>query len=293
MNEGGLGALEKRGSPCHPVGGLRGVATGRLRGGMPGGPSPTLQTTPAVAAVVAVLVGLVAAVEFSVPSSQSVGVPTLYLWPIAIAALWFGVRVSVGVVGAVLLVQTAWYATVPHSLSTGGGIVALGLRGATYLFIAGVVGHFATRLRRVALTDPLTKLPNRRAFFEEAHRRSRTAERLGVVIADLDGLKQINDLRGHEAGDAAITRAGRALRAYLGDSAFVCRFGGDEFLALTTPEVARHAAEATDPIPGLRIGASIHSTVDAARIDAAIAAADGSLYRAKQRTHRATTHKAA
>ena len=252
-----------------------------------------MQTTPAVAAVVAVLVGLVAAVEFSVPSSQSVGIPTLYLWPIAIAALWFGVRGAVGVVCAVLLVQIAWYATVPHGLSTGGGIVALALRGATYLFIAGVVGEFAARLRRVARTDPLTKLPNRRAFFEEAQRRSQKAERLGVVIGDVDGLKQINDLRGHEAGDEAISRAGRALHAYLGDSAFVCRFGGDEFLALTTPEIAQRAAAATDPIPGLRIGASIHSTIRSARIDDAIAAADGSLYRAKHRTHSEGTPRAA
>jgi diguanylate cyclase (GGDEF)-like protein len=257
---------------------------------MPAGPSPTLQTTPAVAAVVAVLTGLVAAVQFSIPSSQTLGIATLYLWPIAIAALWFGVRVAVGVVSAVMLVQIAWYASVPHGLSTGGGVAAVCIRGATYLFIASVVGEFASRLRRTALTDPLTRLPNRRAFFDEARRRSLSTDSLGVVTGDVDGLKQINDRHGHEAGDAAIVAAGRALRAYLGKDAFVCRFGGDEFLAITTPEIARRIGATTDAIAGLRIGASVHSTVDGALIDEAIAAADRSLYRAK---HRAGAERAA
>lgn len=240
-----------------------------------------------MAALVAVLVGLVAAIEFSYPASQSLGVKTLYLWPIAIGALWFGVRVAVGIVGAVTLLQVAWYASVPHGLSAGGGFVAVGIRGATYLFIAVVVGEFAGRLRRAALTDPLTKLPNRRAFFEEVRRRSHSADRLGIVIADVDGLKQINDRDGHDAGDDAIIRAGRALRLYLGPGAFVCRFGGDEFLALTEPIVAERVASATNPVPGLQIGTAIHLTTVEAPIDDAIANADGALYRAKTRVDHA------
>jgi diguanylate cyclase (GGDEF)-like protein len=252
--------------------------------------SPTIETTPAVAAVVAILTALVAAIEFSVPTSQSLGITTLYLWPIAIGALWFGARVAVGIVAAVLVLQAGWYATVPHELSAGGGAVAVVLRGATYVFIACLVGEFSSRLRRAALTDPLTRMPNRRAFFEEARRRSLTAERLGVVIADVDGLKQINDRDGHEAGDAAIIAAGTRLRAHLGPRAFVCRFGGDEFLALTDVETVARVAEAPHAVSGVRLGASVHSTVDAAEIDDAVAAADQALYRAK---HRAGVSRAA
>jgi GGDEF domain-containing protein len=242
-----------------------------------------VETTPAIAAVVAVLTGLVAALEFSIPATQAYGITTLYLWPIAIAALWFGVRVSVGVVVAVMLLQVAWYLGMPHGVSTGGGLASVAIRGATYLFIACLVGEFANRLRRAALTDPLTKLPNRRAFFEEVRRRGNTAPFLGVVSCDVDRLKQINDRDGHEAGDHAIIETGRALTRLLGRSAFVCRFGGDEFLALTTPEIAGRIGAVPDPIAGARVGTSVHSTVGEASIDHAIALADHALYRAKQR----------
>lgn len=243
--------------------------------------APPIQTTPAVAALVAILGGLVAAVQFSVPTSQTIGIATLYLWPIAIGALWFGVRVGIAIVAGIMLVQAAWYASVPHALSAGGGLLAVGLRGATYLFIACLVGEFATRLRRAALTDTLTKLPNRRAFFEEVRRRSHITDRLGIVIADVDGLKQINDRDGHEAGDDAIINAGRALVAYLGSDSFVCRFGGDEFLALTEPVVVERVRVARDPVPGVRLGVAIHSTTVETPIDEAIAVADLALYDAK------------
>jgi GGDEF domain-containing protein len=243
----------------------------------------TLKTTPAMAAAVAVMVGIVAAIQFSVPGWQNYGIGALYLWPVTLVALWFGVRVAFGLVGVVMLLQIAWFATVPHEFSTGASTVAILLRGATYVFVAGVVGEFAHRLRGVAFTDPLTKLPNRRAFFGEVERRSRTSSTLGIIACDVDGLKQINDMHGHGAGDDAIIMVGRALEALLGEAAFVCRVGGDEFFALTTPELANHVGAMTDPIPGARLGTSIHSTVDGGRIDVALAAADVSLYRAKHR----------
>ena len=106
---------------------------------------------------------MVAAVQFSVPTSQTYGIATLYLWPIAIVALWFGARIAVGVVGAVMAMQAVWVLTVAPNSATG-GLVSVVLRAATYLFIAIQVGHFPTTLRRVALTDPLTGHPNRRAI---------------------------------------------------------------------------------------------------------------------------------
>lgn len=247
----------------------------------------TTETKPAVAALVALLTGLVGAVQFSVPDSQQYGVTTLYIWPIAIAALWFGPRIATGVVAAILLVQALWYLSAPHGVSAGGGVIAVTIRGATYVFIAWLVGDFARRLRRTALTDPLTKLPNRRAFFEEVRRRGHGATHLGIISCDVDGLKQINDRDGHDAGDAAILAISRALQTHLGRSAFVCRFGGDEFVAITTPEIAHRVAAMTDPIPGARVGVSVHSTVDPGSIDDALAEADRSLYRAKVRLRQA------
>jgi GGDEF domain-containing protein len=242
----------------------------------------TVDSPPAIAAVVAVLTGLVAAVQFSVPASQSYGVGTLYLWPIAIVALWFGARIAVGVVAAIMATQAVWVLTVAPTSATG-GLVSVVLRSATYLFIACLVGQFATRLRRVALTDPLTGLPNRRAFFEEVRRRSQNASAIAVVTCDVDGLKAINDRDGHEAGDAAILRTGQELGRLLGNGGFVSRFGGDEFLGLTTPATAELITATVDPIPGARVGVAVHSTTGEGSIDAAIASADQSLYRAKRR----------
>jgi diguanylate cyclase (GGDEF)-like protein len=236
-----------------------------------------------MAATVAMMIGLVAAVQFSLPTWQDYGIGSLYLWPVTLVALWFGARIAVGVVGVVLLLQVAWFAAVPHNVSAGVGSVSILLRGLTYVFVAVVVGEFAHRLRGVAFTDPLTKLPNRRAFFDEVERRSRTSSVLGIVACDVDGLKAINDARGHGAGDDAIITIGTALEALLGEAGFVCRVGGDEFLALTSPELATKVAAMHNPIPGARLGTSLHSTTDGGRIDAALASADVSLYRAKHR----------
>jgi len=241
----------------------------------------TVDSPPAIAAVVAVLIGLVASVQFSVPTSQTYGIATLYLWPIAIVALWFGARIAVGVVGGIMAMQAVWVLTVAPTSATG-GLISVVLRSATYLFIASLVGQFASRLRRAALSDPLTGLPNRRAFFEEVRRRSQNAGAIGVVTCDVDGLKTINDRDGHDAGDTAIRRTGQELRRLVGREGFVARFGGDEFLALTTPEIAERIAATLDPVVGARVGVAVYSTTDGS-IDAAIAAADQSLYRAKRR----------
>jgi GGDEF domain-containing protein len=242
-----------------------------------------VRSTALVAAVVAGLLAAIAAVEFGIPISQNFGISVLYLWPVTIAALWFGTRIAVLVVCCALVLQIGCYVAVPHLGTPGNSATAVVLRGATYLFVASVVGSFAQRLRRLALTDPLTCLPNRRAFFEEAHRRAMLRPSLGVVACDVDGLKAINDRYGHIAGDRAITDTGRALQELVGRTGYVCRVGGDEFLALTTPETARRIASMDDPLPGGQVGVSIHSTIEPSRIDDSIAAADQSLYRAKRR----------
>jgi diguanylate cyclase (GGDEF)-like protein len=91
-------------------------------------------------------------------------------------------------------------------------------------------------LRALAQLDELTGLFNRRGFqlhAETMRREHAEAERpLALVLADLDGLKAINDTFGHPAGDAAIRAVADALRGALGDDALVARWGGDEFAAI-------------------------------------------------------------
>jgi diguanylate cyclase (GGDEF)-like protein len=88
----------------------------------------------------------------------------------------------------------------------------------------------------VAGHDPLTGLPNRRAF--DLHSRAAVqlhaaqAQRLCLMFIDLDGFKAVNDRIGHAAGDELLNLIGERLRQALRRDDFVSRHGGDEFLCL-------------------------------------------------------------
>ena len=101
------------------------------------------------------------------------------------------------------------------------------------------------RLAEEALTDPLTGLPNRRAWDRSVQRwldlpsvghgnappngQGGPSGRLCLAIIDLDHFKRINDTHGHAAGDDVLRAAGKVISGSLRESDFVARLGGDEF----------------------------------------------------------------
>jgi diguanylate cyclase len=91
-------------------------------------------------------------------------------------------------------------------------------------------------LHALALVDELTGLQNRRGFSLFADQELARARRHGrvptLVFADLDDLKQINDVHGHASGDAAIRLVASALKSILRETDIVARWSGDEFVAL-------------------------------------------------------------
>jgi diguanylate cyclase (GGDEF)-like protein len=91
-------------------------------------------------------------------------------------------------------------------------------------------------IRSLSLSDQLTGLSNRRAFFTLAEQRLQLLERRGslcmLVFADVDGLKAANDTLGHEVGDALLIDAARVLCAAFRRTDLVARLGGDEFVVL-------------------------------------------------------------
>jgi len=102
----------------------------------------------------------------------------------------------------------------------------------------------------LAMTDALTDLPNRRALDVHLPRFVADAARTGlpfsVIAVDLDGLKQVNDEIGHEAGDALLRSFGRAVRDAIRGTDVGLRVGGDEFVILlprTTDAPAHRVAE--------------------------------------------------
>lgn len=93
-----------------------------------------------------------------------------------------------------------------------------------------------SEIRQLAMTDPLTKLYNRRGFQSLAEQRvalsKRLTAKLGLFYLDIDSFKQINDNHGHAVGDKVLETVADAMRHSLRHSDILARLGGDEFSAI-------------------------------------------------------------
>ncbi len=97
-------------------------------------------------------------------------------------------------------------------------------------------GDNGTSFRELADSDPLTGMPNRRAFERRLHEEIERARRhesvLTLVMLDLDHFKQINDTHGHQFGDQVLRQSAQLLRRELRAVDFLARIGGEEFVIL-------------------------------------------------------------
>lgn len=136
------------------------------------------------------------------------------------------------------------------------------------------------RLQEVAWVDVLTGLPNRRYALDRLRQEWALAASRGLPLAciaiDLDELKQVNDIYGHDMGDAFLVQTAAAVRASLREHEVLCRIGGDRFMllcpgaelpeALACAERARQAVESTHVESGqLRLKGTVSAGV-AARV---------------------------
>lgn len=89
---------------------------------------------------------------------------------------------------------------------------------------------------RLAQSDPLTGLFNRRGFLNIAKPKFEQSQKQGLpvalIMADLDHFKAVNDIHGHEAGDAVLIEAAQRFKGAARNADVVCRWGGEEFLIL-------------------------------------------------------------
>jgi diguanylate cyclase (GGDEF)-like protein len=154
------------------------------------------------------------------------------------------------------------------------------------------------RIRTEAATDPLTSLLNRRAILDElaeyVARAQRSNGRVAVLFGDLDGFREINNSRGHQAGDRALRTVAAAVRGAVRQGDVVGRYGGDELLV-----VAADADTADAVVLAGRIGVAVRDVAgadglditlgiavypaDGADANALLAAADAAMYRGKAR----------
>ncbi|CAN0627202.1 diguanylate cyclase [Burkholderia multivorans] len=177
-------------------------------------------------------------------------------------------------------------------------IVCTGLL--SYLIDSDVRAESLEHLRRMALSDMLTGLPNRSSFNErldqEIARARQRGRQLALIGIDLNRFKEINDLRGHHSGDEVLRVLARRMTNLLENNEFVARVGGDEFAAicriddradlpdfLSRLETALHKPVRLgecDVAPGASFGVSIYPD-DASDKAALVNNADLAMYRAK------------
>ena len=180
---------------------------------------------------------------------------------------------------------------------SGGWLVDLRARRAEQQHAAALLAQ----LEQEAMTDPLTALPNRRAYDAElarvAARSRRNRSPSSVGVADIDHFKRVNDTYGHPVGDLMLCEVGKAIERAARGTDFVARTGGEEFgmlfpdtaieMAGLVAERMRQAVEAT--CVTTPDGACIRVTISIglaplapeAAPDTALAGADCALYQAK------------
>ena len=154
-------------------------------------------------------------------------------------------------------------------------------------------------LRVRADTDPLTGLGHHASFHAALGKAATGAERRGnlaLVVLDVDGFKDVNDTRGHQAGDELLCLVAEALRETLRPSDIVCRVGGDEFAALITLRDPAHAHATAERLrlAVCRRSGNTASAGVAVRIadeppSRLLARADAALYRSKRAGRNRTT----
>lgn len=152
------------------------------------------------------------------------------------------------------------------------------------------------QLGELALTDPLTALPNRRAFLDAAHRQQSNGTIGYILILDADHFKSINDTHGHAIGDVCLRAIAEGLVAEMRPHDIVGRIGGEEFgayLPFATQadllKIERRLCQTIrvaldDAQPALRVSLSIGAAETWPEEPAkdALVRADAALYNAKE-----------
>lgn len=186
-----------------------------------------------------------------------------------------------------------------------GGQIEMLHRAARICSIAIERHQAAERIRHLALYDQLTGLANRTLLSEKLYasvaHATRFQSQIALLFIDLDGFKPINDVHGHDAGDAVLSVLGRRLKDLLRPGDVAARIGGDEFVILAeggevgvceaaAAQLAQHVLETIfAPIPWrgkeLRVGASIGVALypqHGRDPDTLLTAADNAMYVVKQ-----------
>jgi diguanylate cyclase (GGDEF)-like protein/PAS domain S-box-containing protein len=159
-------------------------------------------------------------------------------------------------------------------------------------------------LRSQSIRDPLTNLFNRRYMEESLEREMRRAIRnrgsVGIIMLDIDHFKTVNDVHGHDAGDAMLRAIGELVQRSIRAEDIACRYGGEEFTLILPDAALQEAAQRADALresvkhiaiahrrqalPAVTVSAGVATYPEhGPTADVVLRAADAALYQAKVR----------
>jgi diguanylate cyclase (GGDEF)-like protein/PAS domain S-box-containing protein len=158
------------------------------------------------------------------------------------------------------------------------------------------------QLERAAYYDGLTSLPNRLLLADRLRQamaqNQRRARSLAVAYIDLDGFKEVNDLHGHDVGDALLIAVAQRMKTALREGDTLARIGGDEFVAVLVdlecpddgePVLERLLQAAAEPVAAehqvVQVSSSIGVAIyprDGTEVELLLRHADQAMYQAKQ-----------
>jgi len=151
-------------------------------------------------------------------------------------------------------------------------------------------------LQELSIKDDLTSLYNQRHFYrvlqKEMARASRQSHPLCLLLLDLDNFKQLNDSRGHLAGDRILERVGQIMKECTREHVdYIFRYGGDEFTIILTETTPKQALEVAERIKqllpeslqdSLTLSIGLSEFTDSVSLEDFIHSADQAMYQAKK-----------
>ncbi len=213
---------------------------------------------------------------------------------------WIGAATALAAGMAVLSITQAVCAILGRHVASGPMLLTLVTLYVTLSLSIGWVAELLHRARedaqRLAFTDELTGLPNRRyarLFLEKEFEAARRGRALVLVLFDLDHFKAYNDARGHAAGDAALQTFAEVLAATTRKMNLSARYGGEEFLSVVSSANVEGALVFVERVrerlaarhhngDGLSVSAGVAAFSGGIHsVDELLAVADDALYRAK------------
>lgn len=240
-----------------------------------------------------------------VPMPEGIDAAWMFIVPVAISSIAAGLREGLLVALAASILYATYVALGNEQFLPAQFMGVVTARFALYGLTSGVLGAFAeahqsveSDLRDLASKDPLTKVENVSGFYKELGLlEAAGSESFAVLIVDIDDLKRLNDLYGHQVGSAAIKTLATTLKRVVRASDCVARYGGDEFVVILQ-EADRAGAQivinrmrqmlAAEVIPGApaeRISVSVGVSLfgeNGSSSEELLAAADSAMYADKR-----------